>query len=280
MIDQVPVVWVGAAILAASFLGNLAFGRKISDSINTAAIEVNTPWARPKFLSGRFLVVLWFTSALLYGISLPTTEDTFVGDGVLSILALGFFLLMCVAAMSYRRSMAHQADSTLDERERSVRNELYLFSYRVLASTAALIWIVLFAAFTGFKIGSGEDLQIDFVLWENSVALALILIAFVVVLPSLVHAWLHPLKDYDIDTERKEQWEFAKHTIKEELKDELAELRRELAREGASSPKAAKALMAAEDAVKRAERYLSKDSRSYLSSGSRPKKSNAKKKRT
>jgi hypothetical protein len=100
VIDQVPVVWVGAAILVASFLGNLAFGRKISDSINTATIEVNTPWARPKLLSGRFLVVLWFTSALLYGISLPTTEDTFVGDGVLSILALGFFLLMCVAAMS------------------------------------------------------------------------------------------------------------------------------------------------------------------------------------
>lgn len=261
MIDQVPVVWVGAAILVASFLGNLAFGRKISDSINTAAIEVNTPWARPKLLSGRFLVVLWFTSALLYGISLPTTEDTFVGDGVLAILALGFFLLMCVAAMSYRRSMAHQADSTLDERERSVRNELYLFSYRVLASTAALIWIVLFAAFTGFKIGSGENLQIDFVLWENSAALALILIAFVVVLPSLVHAWLHPVQDDELGSERKNQWEFAKRRIKEELQSELAELRDEIVKEGASSPKAAKALRAAEAELKKAERYLSRSSR-------------------
>jgi hypothetical protein len=261
VIDQVPVVWVGAAILVASFLGNLAFGRKISDSINTATIEVNTPWARPRLLSGRFLVVLWFTSALLYGISLPTTEDTFVGDGVLSILALGFFLLMCVAAMSYRRSMAHQADSTLDERERSVRNELYLFSYRVLASTAALIWIALFAAFTGFKIGSGEDLQIDFVLWENSAALALILIAFVVVLPSLVHAWLHPVQDDELGSERKDQWEFAKRRIKEELQSELAELRDEIVKEGVSSPKAAKALKAAEAELKKAERYLSRDSR-------------------
>ena len=271
MIDQVPVVWVGAAILVASFLGNLAFGRKISDSINTAAIEVNTPWARPKLLSGRFLVVLWFTSALLYGISLPTTEDTFVGDGVLSILALGFFLLMCVAAMSYRRSMAHQADSTLDERERSVRNELYLFSYRVLASTAALIWIALFAAFTGFKIGSGEDLQIDFVLWENSAALALILIAFVVVLPSLVHAWLHPVQDDELGSERKDQWEFAKRRIKEELQSELAELRKEIVKEGVSSPMAAKALKAAEAELKKAEQYLSR--------GSRPKKAASKKRK-
>ena len=271
VIDQVPVVWVGAAILVASFLGNLAFGRKISDSINTAAIEVNTPWARPKLLSGRFLVVLWFTSALLYGISLPTTEDTFVGDGVLSILALGFFLLMCVAAMSYRRSMAHQADSTLDERERSVRNELYLFSYRVLASTAALIWIALFAAFTGFKIGSGENLQIDFVLWENSAALALILIAFVVVLPSLVHAWLHPVQDDELGSERKDQWEFAKRRIKEELQSELAELRDEIVKEGVSSPKAAKALRAAEAELKKAEQYLSR--------GSRPKKAASKKRK-
>lgn len=269
MIDQVPVVWVGAAILVASFLGNLAFGRKISDSINTAAIEVNTPWARPKLLSGRFLVVLWFTSALLYGISLPTTEDTFVGDGVLSILALGFFLLMCVAAMSYRRSMAHQADSTLDERERSVRNELYLFSYRVLASTAALIWIALFAAFTGFKIGSGEDLQIDFVLWENSAALALILIAFVVVLPSLVHAWLHPVQDDELGSARKDQWEFAKRRIKEELQSELAELREEIVKEGV--PMAAKALKAAEAELKKAEQYLSR--------GSRPKKTASKKRK-
>ncbi len=269
VIDQVPVVWVGAAILVASFLGNLAFGRKISDSINTAAIEVNTPWARPKLLSGRFLVVLWFTSALLYGISLPTTEDTFVGDGVLSILALGFFLLMCVAAMSYRRSMAHQADSTLDERERSVRNELYLFSYRVLASTAALIWIVLFAAFTGFKIGSGENLQIDFVLWENSAALALILIAFVVVLPSLVHAWLHPVQDDELSSERKNQWEFAKRRIKEELQSELAELREEIVKEGV--PMAAKALKAAEAELKKAEQYLSR--------GSRPKKAASKKRK-
>ena len=269
MIDQVPVVWVGAAILVASFLGNLAFGRKISDSINTATIEVNTPWARPKLLSGRFLVVLWFTSALLYGISLPTTEDTFVGDGVLSILALGFFLLMCVAAMSYRRSMAHQADSTLDERERSVRNELYLFSYRVLASTAALIWIALFAAFTGFKIGSGEDLQIDFVLWENSAALALILIAFVVVLPSLVHAWLHPVQDDELGSARKDQWEFAKRRIKEELQSELAELREEIVKEGV--PMAAKALKAAEAELKKAEQYLSR--------GSRPKKAASKKRK-
>jgi len=269
VIDQVPVVWVGAAILVASFLGNLAFGRKISDSINTAAIEVNTPWARPKLLSGRFLVVLWFTSALLYGISLPTTEDTFVGDGVLSILALGFFLLMCVAAMSYRRSMAHQADSTLDERERSVRNELYLFSYRVLASTAALIWIALFAAFTGFKIGSGEDLQIDFVLWENSAALALILIAFVVVLPSLVHAWLHPVQDDELVSARKDQWEFAKRRIKEELQSELAELREEIVKEGV--PMAAKALKAAEAELKKAEQYLSR--------GSRPKKAASKKRK-
>jgi hypothetical protein len=260
---------VGAAILVASFLGNLAFGRKISDSINTAAIEVNTPWARPKLLSGRFLVVLWFTSALLYGISLPTTEDTFVGDGVLSILALGFFLLMCVAAMSYRRSMAHQADSTLDERERSVRNELYLFSYRVLASTAALIWIALFAAFTGFKIGSGEDLQIDFVLWENSAALALILIAFVVVLPSLVHAWLHPVQDDELVSARKDQWEFAKRRIKEELQSELAELREEIVKDGV--PMAAKALKAAEAELKKAEKYLSR--------GSRPKKAASKKRK-
>ncbi len=269
MIDQVPVVWVGAAILVASFLGNLAFGRRISDSINTAAIEVNTPWARPRLLSGRFLVVLWFTSALLYGISLPTTEDTFVGDGVLSILALGFFLLMCVAAMSYRRSMAHQADSTLDERERSVRNELYLFSYRVLASTAALIWIALFAAFTGFKIGSGEDLQIDFVLWENSAALALILIAFVVVLPSLVHAWLHPVQDDELGSERKDQWELAMRRIKEELQSELSELHEEIVKEGV--PMAEKALKAAEAELKKAERYLSR--------GSSPKRSAAKKRK-
>jgi hypothetical protein len=220
VIDQVPVVWVGAAILVASFLGNLAFGRKISDSINTAAIEVNTPWARPKLLSGRFLVVLWFTSALLYGISLPTTEDTFVGDGVLSILALGFFLLMCVAAMSYRRSMAHQADSTLDER-------------------------------------------------ENSAALALILIAFVVVLPSLVHAWLHPVQDDELVSARKDQWEFAKRRIKEELQSELAELREEIVKDGV--PMAAKALKAAEAELKKAEKYLSR--------GSRPKKAASKKRK-
>lgn len=279
MIDQVPIVWVGAAILVVSFLYNVAFGRTISDYINAATLEVSTPWRRPSLLSGRLLVALWFASALLYGISLPTTENTWVGDGLVPLLALMLFLLMCTAAISYRRSRAHQADSTLDERERSVRNELYLFSYRVVASTVALIWISLFAAFTGYKIASGEDLQVEFVVWENSLGYALILISFVAVLPNLVDAWLHPLKDDEIDTEHKEQWALAKHVIKEELKDELAELRREIAKEGARSPKAAKAILAAEDALKRAERYLAKGSRSYLASGSRSAKRGAKKPR-
>ena len=79
------------------------------------------------------------------------------------------------------------------------------------------------------------------------------------------------MQDDELGSERKDEWEFAKRRIKEDLQSELAELRGEIVKEGVSSPKAVKALRSAEAELKKAERYLSR--------GSRPKKAAAKKRK-
>ena len=61
------------ALVLGSFVANTAVGPRFADRINSMAIEVNTPWRRPRLLAGKSLVALWFLTAFLYVASLPGT---------------------------------------------------------------------------------------------------------------------------------------------------------------------------------------------------------------
>ncbi|MFM8935268.1 MAG: hypothetical protein ACKOGF_05110 [Candidatus Limnocylindrus sp.] len=255
--DMVIEQWVPFAALVAivgiSFLGNVAVSRKVSDSMNGAVFEFNTPWKRPALLSGKRLVMLWFLAAVLYAASLPgAIEVSFFVWEVSTLPALFILLLMTAAAVSYKRSLAQQADTQLDERERGVRNMLYLTSYRVVASILVLTWI---AAFLVLMVGE-FDLALLQLPRDTALGLAFAWAMFLWVLPSLVHAWVDPVPDDGSDEERGTAWSAAKREIKKELKRELAELRGDLAQERIHSPKAEKALRTAEAELRKAERYL------------------------
>jgi hypothetical protein len=238
MLEQwVPFAAVTFIVLL-SFITNVAFGSKVADWTNSAPIEVNTPWKRPRILAGKSLVALWFATALLYIATLP---GAIVVDGVvLQISSLPALLLLAVltaAVITYKRSLAQQPDIQLDERERGIRDTLYLTSYRIAVSILAGIFLAGFIA----KFIAGLEINLDQIPTDTALGIAVTAAMFFWVLPSLVHAWTDPVPD-EVSEETRDAWK----TAKREIKREIAEIRKGV-------PKSEKVAQAE---LRRAERYL------------------------
>lgn len=238
MLEQwVPFATVTFIVLL-SFITNVAFGSRVADWTNSAPIEVNTPWKRPRILAGKSLVALWFATALLYIATLP---GAIVVDGaVLQISSLPALLLLAVltvAAVTYKRSLAQQPDIQLDERERGVRDTLYLTSYRIVGSILVGIFLAGFIA----KFIAELEVNLDQIPTNTALGIAVTAAMFLWVLPSLVHAWTDPIPD-EVSEETRDAWK----TAKREIKREIAEIRKDL-------PKSEKAALAE---LRKADRKL------------------------
>ena len=238
MLEQwVPFAAVTFIVLL-SFITNVAFGSKVADWTNSAPIEVNSPWKRPRFLAGKTLVVLWFATAFLYIATLP---GAIVVDGVvLQISSLPALLLLAgltVAVITYKRSLAQQPNGALDERERGVRDILYLTSYRIAVSILAGIFLAGFMA----KFIAELEVNLDQIPTDTALGIAVTAAMFLWVLPSLVHAWTDPIPD-EVSEETRDAWK----TAKREIKREIAEIRKDL-------PKSQKAALAE---LRKADRKL------------------------
>jgi len=238
MLEQwVPFAAVSFIVLL-SFITNVAFGSKVADWTNSAPIEVNSPWKRPRVLAGKSLVVLWFATAFLYIATLP---GAVVLDGVIlqfsSLPALFLLASLTVAVITYKRSLAHQPNGALDERERGVRDTLYLTSYRIVGSILAGIFLAGFIA----KFIAELEVNLDQIPTDTALGIVVTAAMFLWVLPSLVHAWTDPIPD-----EVSEEASYAWKTAKREIKREIAEIRKGV-------PKSEKVAQAE---LRRAERYL------------------------
>jgi hypothetical protein len=238
MLEQwVPFAAVTFIVLL-SFITNVAFGSKVADWTNSAPIEVNTPWKRPRLLAGKSLVALWFATALLYIATLP---GAIVVDGVvLQISSLPALLLLAgltVAVITYKRSLAQQPNGALDERERGVRDTLYLTSYRIAVSILAGIFLAGFMA----KFIAELEVNLDQIPTDTALGIAVTAAMFLWVLPSLVHAWTDPIPD-EVSDEVRDAWK----TAKREIKREIAKIRKDL-------PKSEKAALAE---LRKADRKL------------------------
>ena len=238
MLEQwVPFAAVSFIVLL-SFITNVAFGSKVADWTNSAPIEVNTPWKRPRLLAGKSLVALWFATALLYIATLP---GAIIVDGVvLQISSLPALLLLAgltVAVITYKRSLAQQPNGALDERERGIRDTLYLTSYRIVASILAGIFLAGFIA----KFIAELEVNFDQIPTDTALGIAVTAATFLWVLPSLVHAWTDPIPD-EVSEETRDAWK----TAKREIKREIAEIRKDL-------PKSEKAALAE---LRKADRKL------------------------
>jgi len=238
MLEQwVPFAAVTFIVLL-SFITNVAFGSKVADWTNSAPIEVNTPWKRPRLLAGKSLVVLWFVTAFLYIATLP---GAMVVDGVVlqisSLPALLLLAVLTVAVITYKRSLAHQPNGALDERERGVRDTLYLTSYRIVGSILAGIFLAGFMA----KFIAELEVNLDQIPTDTALGIVVTAAMFLWVLPSLVHAWTDPIPD-EVSDEVRDGWK----TAKREIKREIAEIRKDL-------PKSEKAALAE---LRKADRKL------------------------
>jgi hypothetical protein len=238
MLEQwVPFAAVSFIVLL-SFITNVAFGSKVADWTNSAPVEINTPWKRPRLLAGKSLVALWFSTALLYIATLP---GAIVVDGVvLQISSLPALLLLAgltVAVITYKRSLAQQPNGALDERERGIRDTLYLTSYRIAVSILAGIFLAGFMA----KFIAELEVNLDQIPTDTALGIAVTAAMFLWVLPSLVHAWTDPVPD-EVSDEVRDGWK----TAKREIKREIAEIRKDL-------PKSEKAALAE---LRKADRKL------------------------
>ena len=238
MLEQwVPFAAVTFIVLL-SFITNVAFGSKVADWTNSAPIEVNTPWKRPRLLAGKSLVVLWFVTAFLYIATLP---GAMVVDGVVlqisSLPALLLLAVLTVAVITYKRSLAHQLNGALDERERGVRDTLYLTSYRIVGSILAGIFLAGFMA----KFIAELEVNLDQIPTDTALGIVVTAAMFLWVLPSLVHAWTDPIPD-EVSDEVRDRWK----TAKREIKREIAKIRKDL-------PKSEKAALAE---LRKADRKL------------------------
>jgi hypothetical protein len=238
MLEQwVPFAAVSFIVLL-SFITNVAFDPKVTDWTNSAPIEVNSPWKRPRVLAGKSLVVLWFVTAFLYIATLP---GAMVVDGVVlqisSLPALLLLAVLTVAVITYKCSLAQQPNGALDERERGVRDTLYLTSYRIVGSILVGIFLAGFIA----KFIAELEVNLDQIPTDTSLGIVATAAMFLWVLPSLVHAWTDPIPD-----EVSEEASYAWKTAKREIKREIAEIRKGV-------PKSEKVAQAE---LRRVERYL------------------------
>ena len=238
MLEQWVPFAVVSFIVLLSFITNVAFGSKVADWTNSAPIEVNTPWKRPRLLAGKSLVALWFATALLYIAALP---GAIIVDGVvLQISSLPALLLLAgltVAVITYKRSLAQQPNVALDERERGVRDTLYLTSYRIAGSIIVGIFLAVFIAMFIAELG----INLAQIPTDTALGIAVTAATFLWVLPSLVHAWTDPIPD-EVSEETRDAWK----TAKREIKREIAEIRKDL-------PKSEKAALAE---LRKADRKL------------------------
>ena len=222
MLEQWVPFAVVSFIVLLSFITNVAFGSKVADWTNSAPIEVNTPWKRPRLLAGKSLVALWFATALLYIAALP---GAIIVDGVvLQISSLPALLLLAgltVAVITYKRSLAQQPNGALDERERGIRDTLYLTSYRIAVSILAGIFLAGFMA----KFIAELEVNLDQIPTDTALGIAVTAAMFLWVLPSLVHAWTDPIPD-----EVSEEASYAWKTAKREIKREIAKIRKDLSK--------------------------------------------------
>ena len=237
MLEQWVPFAVVSFIVLLSFLTNVAFGSKVADWTNSAPIEINSPWKRPRLLAGKSLVALWFTTALLYIATLP---GAIVVDAVVQISSLPALLLLAaltIAVMTYKRSLAQQPNDALDERERRIRDTLYLTSYRIAVSILVGVFLAGFLA----KFIAELEVNLDQIPTDTALGIAVTAAVFLWVLPSLVHAWTDPIPD-EVSEETRDAWK----TAKREIKREIAEIRKGV-------PKSEKVAQAE---LRRAERYL------------------------
>jgi hypothetical protein len=238
MLEQWVPFAVVSFIVLLSFLTNVAFGSRVADWTNSAPIEINSPWKRPGLLAGKSLVALWFTTALLYIATLP---GAIVVDAVVlqisSLPALPLLAALTIAVMTYKRSLAQQPDIQLDERERGVRDTLYLTSYRIAVSILVGIFVAGFIA----KFIAGLEINLDQIPTDTALGIAVTAAMFFWVLPSLVHAWTDPIPD-EVSEETRDAWRSAKR----EIAEEIAEIRKGV-------PKSKKVAQAE---LRKAERYL------------------------
>ena len=238
MLEQwVPFAAVSFIVLL-SFITNVAFGSKVADWTNSAPIEVNSPWKRPRVLAGKSLVALWFVTAFLYIATLP---GAVVLDGAIlqipSLPALFLLASLTVGVITYKRSLAQQPNVALDERERGIRDTLYLTSYRIAVSILAGIFLAGFMA----KFIAELEFNLDQIPTDTALGIAVTAAMFLWVLPSLVHAWTDPVPD-EVSEESRDGWK----TAKQEIKREIAEIRK-----GVPKPE-----KVAQAALRRAERHL------------------------
>ena len=238
MVEQwVPFAAVSFIVLL-SFLTNVAFGSRVADWTNSAPVEINSPWKRPRLLAGKSLVGLWFATALLYIATLP---GAIVVDAVVlqisSLPALLLLAALTISVITYKRSLAQQPNDALDERERGVRDTLYLTSYRIVGSIIAGIFLAGFMA----KFIAELEVNLDQIPTDTALGIAVTAATFLWVLPSLVHAWTDPIPD-EVSDEVRDCWK----TAKREIKREIAEIRKDL-------PKSEKAALAE---LRKADRKL------------------------
>ncbi|MFM2106228.1 MAG: hypothetical protein RL338_1260 [Chloroflexota bacterium] len=207
---------VVAAIVLVSFVANTAVGPRFADRLNSMAIELDTPWRRPRLLAGKSLVVLWFLAAALYVASLPGTLVVDASPiGSWSLPALLAAAAMTLAAVTYKRSLAQRPHEELDERERRVRDVVFLSSYRIVVwILGALIVAYLLLVLQGVPI-EWRNVPLDTLLGVSVTAAV-----FLSVLPSLVHAWRDPSPD----------------EVSEEAEEALAVLRREVGKALGTGP--------------------------------------------
>lgn len=199
---------VAAVIVLVSFVANTAAGPRFADRLNSMSIELNTPWRRPRLLAGKSLVVLWFLAAVLYVASLPGTLAVDASPiGSWSLPALLALAVMTLAAVTYKRSLAQRPHEELDERERRVRDVVFLSSYRIVVwILGALIVAYMLLVLQGVPI-EWRNVPLDTLLGVSVTAAV-----FLSVLPSLVHAWRDPSPD----------------EVSEEVEEALAVARREI----------------------------------------------------
>lgn len=214
MIEQGLPFAVVAGIVLASFVLNVAFGMRVSDAFNAGAIEINTPWRRPRLLAGRPLVALWFAAALAFLATLPGVVGIdAAAAAVASGPAIGAIALMTVAAVTYKRSLAQQPTDALDEREREVRDSLYLISYRIVASVLVGVGIAGYAAIAI----ANERIDWDAIAADALIGGAVLAATFIWVLPSLVHAW-HDRRPDEVNDETREAWRAARRELRRALR--------------------------------------------------------------
>jgi len=164
-----------------------------------------------------------------------------VVDGVVlqisSLPALLLLAVLTVAVITYKRSLAHQPNGALDERERGVRDTLYLTSYRIVGSILAGIFLAGFMA----KFIAELEVNLDQIPTDTALGIVVTAAMFLWVLPSLVHAWTDPIPD-EVSDEVRDGWK----TAKREIKREIAKIRKDL-------PKSEKAALAE---LRKADRKL------------------------